>query len=437
MHVTQTGSGYFENVWAWVADHDLDIKEQTQIDIDISLGLLIESINPTWMYGTASEHCVLYQYQLFGARNLFMGLIQTESPYFQATPKAPEPFTDEVGQFKGDPDFADCPSDSPSCAFSWGLRVQESRDVLIYGLGLYSWFQEYVQECLGIIHCQDRMIFLQNDRNLYLYNLVTVGVESMVTAPSANVSGIEFYNPGSNVSSINAWLGQAEGSDSENGNAPGGVIYLDPSIYVYAGGEMSPMTAACIPPCILQLPPITYPRLQPPPITTTWDGQVYTVTPPALTSATLTVDPIFFGSFPPGNVVTTRPDGSTTTITSPTGSDVPTTTTSSGVVVVVPESSQTEIPVPPWDCGDDCGGHRGTFPPIPIPWPGYDNGGGPKCIWFCDSSGPKLYVLSFHFIRSFTHQRQPSTCSHHRPSPRAPTPRRYWRDKQRRRRRSR
>jgi hypothetical protein len=26
MHVTANASGYFENVWAWVADHDLDVS---------------------------------------------------------------------------------------------------------------------------------------------------------------------------------------------------------------------------------------------------------------------------------------------------------------------------------------------------------------------------------------------------------------------------
>lgn len=43
--------------------------------LSASLGVLIESKEPTWLYGTASEHCVLYQYELFEAENVFMGMV--------------------------------------------------------------------------------------------------------------------------------------------------------------------------------------------------------------------------------------------------------------------------------------------------------------------------------------------------------------------------
>ena len=43
MHVTTGGSGYFENVWGWVADHDLDIPAQTEIDIHDARGEDISS----------------------------------------------------------------------------------------------------------------------------------------------------------------------------------------------------------------------------------------------------------------------------------------------------------------------------------------------------------------------------------------------------------
>lgn len=50
LHVTETGSGYFENVWAWVADHDLDVSVDgantttaTQLNIYGARGVLIES----------------------------------------------------------------------------------------------------------------------------------------------------------------------------------------------------------------------------------------------------------------------------------------------------------------------------------------------------------------------------------------------------------
>ena len=102
------------------------------------LGFLIESFNPTFLYGTASGHSVLYQYQVYGASNLFMGMIQTESPYYQVSPPAPAPFTSAVGLYNGDPTFSDCTPGSPSCAFSWSLMVQQSTNILIYVTGLYS-----------------------------------------------------------------------------------------------------------------------------------------------------------------------------------------------------------------------------------------------------------------------------------------------------------
>lgn len=114
MHVTVSASGYFENVWAWVADHDLDSPlnggdgdtqagvpqaANVQISIFAGRGILIESQGPTWFYGTASEHryryssptscrklsiseinnggSVLYQYQLLNAHNIYLGHMQT------------------------------------------------------------------------------------------------------------------------------------------------------------------------------------------------------------------------------------------------------------------------------------------------------------------------------------------------------------------------
>lgn len=72
-------------------------------------GILIESIQgPIWIYDTISEHTVLYQYMVYGAKNVFMGMIQTESPYYLPNPQAPAPFTSALGLYNGDPDFKDC-----------------------------------------------------------------------------------------------------------------------------------------------------------------------------------------------------------------------------------------------------------------------------------------------------------------------------------------
>ncbi|KAK0624163.1 pectate lyase superfamily protein-domain-containing protein [Immersiella caudata] len=132
MHLTRRASAYLENVWLWVADH--------------ARGFLIESKEPTWLYGTSSEHSVFYQYQFYQAALVVAGMIQTEQPYYQPTPKPPEPFKNAVGIFNGDPTFP-C-TDTEPCDEGWALRVIESNDITILGAGLYSWFQTYTQECV-------------------------------------------------------------------------------------------------------------------------------------------------------------------------------------------------------------------------------------------------------------------------------------------------
>jgi hypothetical protein len=76
-HVTNKASGYFENVWTWIADHDNDYvlyrepdSSKSQVSIYGARGMLIESQEPSWFYGTGSEHAVLYQYQLHKAKNV-------------------------------------------------------------------------------------------------------------------------------------------------------------------------------------------------------------------------------------------------------------------------------------------------------------------------------------------------------------------------------
>ena len=135
LHLTPQSSAYLENIWAWTADHDLDTKAQEQINVYSGRGILVESEGPTWMYGTASEHNLLYQYQISNAKNLYMSMIQTESPYFQPSPGAPRPFS--TGSFPNDPDFANCNASAVNCAMSWALRIIDSSSVYIMGTGIF------------------------------------------------------------------------------------------------------------------------------------------------------------------------------------------------------------------------------------------------------------------------------------------------------------
>lgn len=138
MHVSKTAARlYAENVWLWVADHDVDNASLTQIKVYAGRGLLVEStVGTLWLVGTSVEHHVRYQYQFSNTQNIFAGQIQTETPYHQPNPGARQPFP--LNTTIDDPNFDIlCPqSSSPStCSEAWGLRVSASKNVLIYGAG--------------------------------------------------------------------------------------------------------------------------------------------------------------------------------------------------------------------------------------------------------------------------------------------------------------
>ncbi|OOQ88034.1 LysM domain protein [Penicillium brasilianum] len=200
LHITSKASAYLENIWAWVADHDMDLSSQDQINVFSARGILIESQGPVWLYGTASEHNVLYQYQLSGAKDVMIGMIQTESPYYQPAPKAPAPFT--IGQFPNDPSFDNCTGSS--CEVSWALRIVDSSTIYSLGAGLYSWFSDYSQDCLKTEDCQQRVVQIEQSHDIWLFNLITKGVVEMVS-PVGETPTYSKDNVNGYMSSILAW----------------------------------------------------------------------------------------------------------------------------------------------------------------------------------------------------------------------------------------
>jgi len=173
LHITTTANVYLENVWGWAADHDID--QGAQLNVYNTRGLLVESQGPVWLYGTAMEHSVLYQYNLYGASNIFMGAIQTETPYYQPSTKTP--FTRTTAS---DPTF--CTNDK-TCAMSWGLVINNSTNVYLYSAGLYSFFDVWDQGCLtGQPKCQLNMVQLVDSKHVYLYALSTYGSVYMLSS---------------------------------------------------------------------------------------------------------------------------------------------------------------------------------------------------------------------------------------------------------------
>lgn len=80
LHITKTAANcIFSNNWGWVADHEMDLDDHNQIDIYNARGLLVESQGPLWIYGSSFEHSMFYNYNFANAKNIFVGVIQSET----------------------------------------------------------------------------------------------------------------------------------------------------------------------------------------------------------------------------------------------------------------------------------------------------------------------------------------------------------------------
>jgi len=173
LHITKSSNGYFENVWLWTADHELDLKDHNQIDIYNGRGMLVESQGPVWLVGTASEHSQMYQYQFSGAKDIWYGAIQTETPYYQPNPAADVPFKKNDKYF--DPDMSQQKS-------AWAVRVIDSESLWSYGAGTYSFFDNYAQDCVKTQDCQQHMNQIETSTNINWFGLSTKASVNMITS---------------------------------------------------------------------------------------------------------------------------------------------------------------------------------------------------------------------------------------------------------------
>ncbi|KAJ7863576.1 exo-beta-1,3-glucanase [Mycena leptocephala] len=177
------GSGYFENVWVWTADHDLDDPGQGRINSFTARGIFIDHapgpVRPRWLVGTASEHAVFYQYSIVGSQYVYAGMIQTETPYYQPTPAPPTPFSTNAEW--DDPSWGNSGS-------AWALTISQSSNVYVYGAGLYSFFVSYSQDCKTSVDCQKSLVLVDDDSAaIFIYSLSTIGATTMLTVGSTDV----------------------------------------------------------------------------------------------------------------------------------------------------------------------------------------------------------------------------------------------------------
>ncbi|KAK4173806.1 Exo-beta-1,3-glucanase [Triangularia setosa] len=188
LHTAKGASGYFENFWVWEMNSN---KPQ----ISVWRGILIISQRPV-------EHSMFYQYQLLGAKNVYLGHIQTESPYFQPRP---------------------------------GLRILSSESIMVRSADLYSFFNNFSQICTSSESCQDRIMEICGSKDISVYNIFTKAVVEIATG-SSDDSSIELTHNDQHsfTGEINVWF--SEGSEPE---------YI--ANIVYVGPEVATRTTLTIP----------------------------------------------------------------------------------------------------------------------------------------------------------------------------------------------
>jgi glucan 1,3-beta-glucosidase len=211
MHVTPFGSGYFENLWLWTADHSID--QPGNPSIATGRGLLVESsTDPTWLVGLGVEHNTLYAYNVVNAHNVFLGLAQVETPYWEPYPPAPAGWT--LNSQYSDPDYSHCPADGsdPQCAMAWALRIVNGSDIFSYGFAGWVFFNGVGNaQCSNPSsatggNCQDSLVSVEGvPENVVLYNVNVNAVKNLLTVNSVPVAP-RFYNPGSWGGVVAAYL---------------------------------------------------------------------------------------------------------------------------------------------------------------------------------------------------------------------------------------
>ncbi|KAF8130464.1 exo-beta-1,3-glucanase [Mycena galopus ATCC 62051] len=195
LHLTASSTAYLEGTWVWLADHNLDGDGHAQISLYSGRGILSESAGPVWMIGTAAEHHTLYQYNLVGAQNHYIGLMQTETPYYQPTPVAPSPFS--VNSAYHDPSFTGVSS-------AWALNVATSTNILIFGAGLYSFYSNYGEDCLTPQNCQNQILNIDSTSSVSIYSLQTVGSTFQLSVNQAGVIN-QANNQNGFAATVSSW----------------------------------------------------------------------------------------------------------------------------------------------------------------------------------------------------------------------------------------
>ncbi|KAF9882663.1 hypothetical protein FE257_005665 [Aspergillus nanangensis] len=129
------------------------------------------------------------------------------------------------------------------CAYAWAMEIIDSSNIMIYGAGFYSWFQWYSQACLNIEACQERISRVINSDNIFIINLYTKGVYSMIQVSSSS-DILALKNMDGFLGTIIGWTGLDIAGQIDT---PSSVVALPPWIW-----QIKQPTVLCHIPYIIQ-----------------------------------------------------------------------------------------------------------------------------------------------------------------------------------------
>lgn len=154
----------------------------------------------------------MYAMQFANAQNVYMSMLQVETPYWQPDPEAPSPWTPNATW--NDPTFTGANSSIPQNYMQWSLRIvgSKSHTVNLYGQGFWVFFND-LGGCTGPDgNCQVSIVDLeelQKGSGIELYALNTRGVENLIilNGSGGTPAVTSALNPGSWGAVIAAYLG--------------------------------------------------------------------------------------------------------------------------------------------------------------------------------------------------------------------------------------
>jgi glucan 1,3-beta-glucosidase len=191
LHLTSTSSAYIEDMWGWTADHDLDSGNGQ--NIAVGRGALIESSSAsnggrgTWLVGTAFEHNTLYQYNFHNAKDVYAGMQQSETPYWQGPGLStgdtldPAPWAPALVTPYGDPDYSNCGGGDTQCRMAWFEYIDSSTNLFLYASGFWTFFNgNDLTNCNNNAACQTNAIDIKSSSGIHMYGINTKSNLNMV-----------------------------------------------------------------------------------------------------------------------------------------------------------------------------------------------------------------------------------------------------------------